>query len=210
MFGFFKNNRVKDWEIKLLRNLFSQLPFDASHFIHQIDDGLLKNRLLDNEVWKNYVGFSYQPGISKKYENRKASAYLLKGIKVYDKLSGIFIDFWVFAAGDLLCGYSTPTHAHFDLDPDRIEVGTLLKQTFGDDEFKSIARIFTKEEKKLINPSEVYEVVLDGKSFYHLMDIGDGDFIAVDIDKNVYQITHDPYEITLLAEGLVDVLSRQW
>lgn len=44
--------------------------------------------------------------------------------------------------------------------------------------------------------------------YYHIYDLkdGDGDFIGIDEKKNVYKITHDPYEITLLEKTLIELL----
>ena len=51
---------------------------------------------------------------------------------------------------------------------------------------------------------------LNGKTYYHVQDItdGDGDFIGIDADKNVYEFRHDPFEITLLTEPLETILKN--
>ncbi|MEY3451193.1 MAG: hypothetical protein RL711_1019, partial [Bacteroidota bacterium] len=47
---------------------------------------------------------------------------------------------------------------------------------------------------------------LKGKTYYHLKDIEDGDFLGIDIHKNIYKITHDPFEINLQKNELINVL----
>lgn len=58
----------------------------------------------------------------------------------------------------------------------------------------------------MLNPSEVYEIELDGKTYYPIRELEDGDFIATDKEKRVYSITHDPYGVTLLSEDLLGYL----
>lgn len=199
-----------EWEVKLLCNIISEISFCPKSLTYQLEEGLLVRKFPDNHVFRNYVGFSYNPLLSKKYENRKAETFIVKGVKVFDRFTKNFIDFWIFISGELIMGYSTPNNANFDADLDKIDFGKPYKERFGDDEFKTISKLFTKEEKSLFNPSDVYAVELDGKIFYHILDIGDGDFISIDIAKRVYKITHDPYEIDLLSETLSVVLSRKW
>ena len=41
-------------------------------------------------------------------------------------------------------------------------------------------------------PNDIYGIVLKGKSYYHLRDIEEGNFMVIDEEKNVYTITHNP------------------
>ena len=74
------------------------------------------------------------------------------------------------------------------------------------EESSILSKVFSRMELDLLNPSEVYEVELDGKTYYHIQDLEDGDFIATDKEKRVYSITHDPFEVTLLSEDLLGYL----
>ncbi|WP_162842699.1 hypothetical protein [Mucilaginibacter pineti] len=48
---------------------------------------------------------------------------------------------------------------------------------------------------------------MDGKVYFHIKDLEDGDFIGIDSDKIIYKITHDPCEIIPLPESLKTVLN---
>lgn len=76
----------------------------------------------------------------------------------------------------------------------------------GNIEFDAIKHLLNEEELLLIDPVDVYEVELDGKIYYHVRELEDGDFIGIDDKKNIYKLTHDPYEIMLLNKPLVEVL----
>jgi len=72
--------------------------------------------------------------------------------------------------------------------------------------------LFTDEELGYLKPIKdldvrsIYEVYLDDKLYYWLFDLTDSDFIAMDTEKNIYQVTHDPYEISLMEEDLLALL----
>ena len=68
-----------------------------------------------------------------------------------------------------------------------------------------------EEEGKILGVHVIpMPVILEGKTYYHLMDLadGDGDFIGMDLKKRVYLITHDPFEIKLLDKPLREILEK--
>lgn len=103
-------------------------------------------------------------------------------------------------------GLSSPTVKTLIPDLNSIKVENLNVEYLGEDEFLEIKHLFNADELQLINPSEVYEVELDGKLYYHLKDIGDGDFIGIDKEKRIFRITHDPYKVLQLDSDLNNVL----
>ncbi len=65
----------------------------------------------------------------------------------------------------------------------------------------------TGEERKNINIGDIYITRLDGKDYYHLKELEDGDFIAIDTSNHIFEITHDPFEIKNLdRQLLIDIL----
>ena len=62
--------------------------------------------------------------------------------------------------------------------------------------------MFNHEEISLLNTSDIYKIELNGKIYYHLKDLEDGDFIGIDTQKNIYLITHDPFKIALQDNDL--------
>jgi len=111
----------------------------------------------------------------------------------------------------IISGYSIDNESVLNTLPDNISVDTSnINIIFFNDDDSNIEKFFSKKELSYVNIDDVYEVELDGKIYYHIQDIkdGDGDFIGMDSDKKIYKITHDPYEIKLLSESLIDVLMK--
>jgi hypothetical protein len=76
-----------------------------------------------------------------------------------------------------------------------------------DSEIAEVKAHLSIEDVRLVNWSDVYEVELDGKIYYHIQDIGDGDFIGIDGEGNLFEIRHDPYEIKSRSGSLRTILS---
>ncbi|UPT68207.1 MAG: hypothetical protein M0D57_06025 [Sphingobacteriales bacterium JAD_PAG50586_3] len=111
------NKKVKEWEKALLTNIFSELGGEFLVYKQQIDDALLRGVYRSSSPTPNYVGFKYNPVVSK-YETPKAGKFILSGITVFDTLSNQFIEFKVHFYAGLIMGYSTP-NKRIDLNPER-------------------------------------------------------------------------------------------
>jgi uncharacterized pyridoxamine 5'-phosphate oxidase family protein len=69
-----------------------------------------------------------------------------------------------------------------------------------------LKKLLSPKELKLINPSDVYIVTLNNKEYFHLIDIEDGDFYGMDMGKNLYKITHNPYDLEKIDVNLSKLL----
>jgi hypothetical protein len=206
MFGLFKRSHVADWEISLLKNVFSKLPEEFRSFKNQVEEGLLNRVFIDSKSPGN-VGFSYRPGLSRKFEDPNGEAYSLSGIMVYNKKTNSFTEFKIHIAFGMITGYGTSSEK-FEPDPENIKVESFRKVYLKNPEFDKLKKLLSKSEANLLNSAEIYEISLKGKTFFHLKDLEDGDFIGMDGDKNFFKITHDPYEATKINGKLEEVLKK--
>jgi hypothetical protein len=205
MLGLFKRTKVKKWETDLLVKVFSLLPEEFAHYKEQVNVGILKGVFFLDSPYPNYVGFSFNPTISKKFEIRNGRYFRLRGIEVYDKKKLGWCEFVIYLSHGVVCGYATHSK-NFLPDVSKINLHNFKKEYLDEEYAKEIVGLFSESDFDLVNPADVYEVFLNGKTYYHVKDIGDGDFIGVDAEKNVYKVTHDPFEITLLEGDLSQTL----
>lgn len=201
----FKRTKVASWEVELLKKIFDLLSHEYKHYKAQIKDNLLARvRVYSNE--ENYIGFSYDPEVSKRYENDIEPYCILKGIKVFDTIAGKYTDFYIHLMHGLVAGYSTPFKKKIKPDIEKIKIENFMREFVKNNGLTDIAFMFTTAELGLINSSDVYKIELNGKTYYHLKDLEDGDFIGMDLDKKIYQIKHDPFEIVELDKPLSEIL----
>lgn len=206
MINLFKRTTFKEWEREMLINIINKLPPTYLVFREQIEAGLIKKVFIGSSAIPNYVGFSYNPLISRKYEDKIGRFFKLSGIFISDFLIGEFVEIEIFISHGLIMGYSIPQKLKIKPDLTKIKVDNFKRTFFDNADFQKISHLLGKKEISLINPSDVYEVILNGKSFFNIKNLEDGNFIGIDLEKHVYVITHDPFEIKLLNKDLTEVL----
>ena len=205
---FFKKkgrSQLNDWEVDLMLNTFKLLGNNYKKFEVQITRGIIKSVRLYKQ-FPNYLSFGLNVKLLNEYEKKLENYFEIKGLSVFDITSKSFIPFSIECDNGLVLGYTMLTPKNFMPDLKKINVTNHIKIKKGEDEFNKIKFLFSKEELALINPSEVYELDLEGKTYYHLIDIEDGNFLGIDIHKNIYKITHDPFEINLQKNELLNLL----
>lgn len=206
MLGLFKKTKIADWEIRLLKNTIRLLPPTYKYLESQIDDGLLKGVLIGVSDLPGYVAFTYNPGSAEKFEREKEKGYTLTCIKVYDKRSQTYLNYSIHVSTGTINGYSITGATKFIIESDKIDVSNFKKVYRANADYKKIESYLSIQEREIINPDEVYEVILNGKAYFHIKELQDGDFIGIDYEKNVYEIRHDPFEIKLLDSNLFQIL----
>lgn len=207
-FGLFRRSKIEDWEIQLLKQVLKLLPSEYSRYIQQIDDGLITRVILEASDIPEYNSFCYRDDVFRKYEKGKAASFKINDVKVYDKKTSKFLSFEIYFGFDVINGYALHGSKKPKLDFNRIDVSN-FKTVFLDQDtpdFIQIKKLLNMEELKLVNPSEVYSVEIDGKEYFHLLDLEDGDFIGMDDKKMVYKITHDPMGIHVIDKELSEIL----
>src|SRR5262249_35827406 len=107
----------------------------------------------------------------------------------------------------LVCGYAFEANPRFSADILSIDTAN-ARVEYLDFEIAEVKTHLSKDDKNLINWADVYEVELDGDTYYHIRDIGDGDFIGMDGQGNLVEIRHDPYEIKPRSGSLSAILSE--
>lgn len=132
----------------------------------------------------------------------------LKNIEIFDKTSQSYLKYTIGCASGMIIGYSIDADSNFDIDVTRVKVDKFYRKDDIPENFDYLKTIFSSAEWKLVNPSDIYEIELDNRIYYHLMDLEDGDFIGIDQEKHVYKITHDPFGIKLLDKSLIQLLKK--
>ncbi|MDQ0106566.1 hypothetical protein J2T02_001677 [Chitinophaga terrae (ex Kim and Jung 2007)] len=200
MFNLFKRSKVADWERQLLINIFGLMPAEFSYLKEQVQAGLLKRVSFGSSVRKNFVGFSYNGNVSKNYERKSDRGFVIKDVKVFDNLTQSYINFDIIVYFGLVIGYATPDNAKIQLDIHKIDISQLQIRYNQNLLYDKIKPLLKPHYIKTVSPADVFEVELDGKIYYHLQDLEDGDFIGMDDNGRYYEITHDPYEIKEILE----------
>lgn len=208
MFGLFKRTKIEIWEIDLLRNVIIKLPYEYSSLINQINDGLFRGVLEGVSDIPGYVAFTFHSNILKKYDKENERDFKLTNIKVYDNKSLGFVHYEVYVSSGTISGYSLGGSKKNNIDVSKVDVSGFKKEFIGESDYNRIMHVFNDEEKKLINPSEVYSIYVADEEYFHLKDLEDGDFIGMDENKVFYKISHDPMEVVVINKKLSEILKE--
>lgn len=209
MFGLFRSKKwVKRVETELLSKIFATLPGDFRHFKEQIDAGIVTKGRSEGIRYPDSVRFFFDTPLLNKYEIKSERCFLLRGIEVFDLTTNTWVEFIIDCGYGIVMGYATPASAEFSPDSSRIRLNGFRKQFLDEDELDAMHTLLDPSDIDLINPSDFYELELDGKTYYHLADLEDGDFIGMDSEKMVYKFTHDPYEIQRLEGSISENLKK--
>jgi hypothetical protein len=207
LFGLFKRTKIEDWEIQLLETVIKKLPSEYSHLLFQIKDGLLRNIFLNASDIPGYNSFGIHSDIYEKYFIKNERNYKLTEIKVFDKLRSIYLIYSIFVSNGVINGYSLDGKKKYKVDLNKIDISKFKKEFFDELDFNRIKNILDDEEKKFINPSNVYSVIVGNKEYFHIKDLDDGDFIGIDENKDIYKITHDPMEVIKIEKKLKEIIN---
>ena len=208
MFSFFKRKppaRLNE-HIALAKRICQLLPNQFRTLFDQIEEGIIVGVRTHDKSWANFKRFSLDVDLLNKYEEKAGRSFLVKSISVYDTKLNSFLEVRLVVAYGILLGYSSPLVSDVHADVEKVNVESFHIEYFGEEDFNKLKASFSSAELKLINPADVYEIEIDGKVYYHIKDLEDGDFIGIDADKNVFKIIHDPFEIIRLNESLLEAL----
>jgi hypothetical protein len=198
MYLFFKRTKIEPWEIEILRSPLQKLPHQYSSLLDQFDDGLLKGVLFGMSDIPGLITFTYHPYKIKKHEKDISSDCKIVNIKVYDIKKMKFLSLEIYVLSGCISGYTLEGVKTPKIDMAKTDTTNFKKMYLGNEGFNTISHLLIEEEKQLIQPSEVYSIILSGKEYFLIADIEAGDFIGIDSKNNLYKVTHDPFEIILL------------
>lgn len=211
MFNLFKKKKEKeDWqqEKQMLLVIFSHLPTQFKFLTDQVNDGLIQGFRRRDSPIPNYHKIIFDVPTLNKYDKKEQGFFCIRGPEVFDLNSNKYIRVDVYYYSNVLQGYATPTIKEFRPDIETIRLRNYYLQSLESDDYDRAKVLLDKAALDKINPNDVYELVLDGKKYYHLKDLADGDFIGIDEEKKAYKITHDPYGFEVLSGPLVDILEH--
>jgi len=209
MFRLFKRTKIEKWEVNLLKNTIQLLPKEYLSLEKQIIDGLHRGVREDSNYIQGYVSFSLDGKLVEKFENKKDREYKITDIKVFDKKSKNYLKYSIYVYNGLIVGYSIEGAENFNIDESNIDIEKFKKEYRVNKDYEKLEKYLTSAEKLVINRNEVYEVLLNDKTYFHIMDLEDGDFIGMDYEKNLYEITHDPFGIRLINRTLQEVFQSK-
>ncbi|MBV8326529.1 hypothetical protein [Chryseobacterium sp.] len=213
MFRIFKKQRIREFtdkEINFFREVVKLLPTRYHYILNQLNKDLLISYKPNDLNFKDWYSIQLNAKLEKEYSNPNLEYFQLQNIFIFNKknekkekiilsfLEGLFIGFFIEDTkfeNYVLNEYDTSNlkEKHFKNDNDKAEL------------LKIIGKLDKQQEVKF-DIEDTFKIETPEGIFYTIKNIGDGDYLAVNIKGEVYELLHDPYSIRKKASNIQELL----
>ncbi|MEA5403793.1 hypothetical protein VB776_12775 [Arcicella sp. DC2W] len=200
MFGIFKktNWKIDRKALDFFRQVFTQLPAEFQFLSDGLDKGLYRSFSVNHAMSGHFYTIGFDPSQSDK-SMTKGKQFELENIiikqdgQVFTLNITIFDGLWVgFEIGKSILDFN-----NFQVDLSSFKKS---KSKFvADTKIEKLVKGLTCKQLDLTNLGE-FEA--DGKLFYQIKDLQDGNYIAIDNKGKVYGLIQDPYKIELINKSV--------
>ncbi|WP_140509294.1 hypothetical protein [Flavobacterium pectinovorum] len=156
-----------------------------------------------------YLNRSYSPKVFEEIRRNHNTSFHLNGILVFEKKSKKHIPLKLHYFHNSLTSINIDDpknfHRNFDLNNikiEEIEIGYLKIQNSDKEIVLKVLKNSNEEKLNLLDVENAFEIEIDEKLFYTILDMEDGNYIAVDKQGKVYRLNHDHKErVIKIAEN---------
>jgi hypothetical protein len=159
-----------------------------------------------------YVLRSHAPEADLERKCYHKNFFHLYGIAVPEKKTGELKPLKLTYSYDSLAfiEIENPEKFHRKYDLTNVRIGEVeLEQMPMENPDREIAekalKSLTREQKELLELEDAFEIEIEGKVYYTILDMEDGNYIAVDISGKIFRLNHDHAErIKKIADKPID------
>jgi|GEM_PF-937116 len=201
IFNFINTSRLKKDTQKLEENivllLANAFPEMAENYLHWTFS--TAGQLADKTIY-----ILHQSTDNLYYERNRTKHkqhFFLTGVEVLDKHTGTYIPIKLTVSNNLIQNISLPLNKTLrsDYELSHLRINNLHKEDFilkNTDEIKlkTILSNISDGQKNLLETENTIEIELDEKYYYTIIDMEDGNYIAVNKRGNVFRLIHDHEE----------------
>jgi len=199
MFGLFKKTSwIIDKEAKqFFQKLFEQLPTEFRFLQEHLKKGLYRRYSHNKD--NNYF-ISFDPAHSDK-SMVKGKNFEVTNIQVIAEGQSYQLVLTIYQG--LLVGFDTAKNIKElkDYKFDTSRVSKAKSKFVAEDKTKRLVKGLYSDKLDL---DDLSEIEVDGKSYYQIKDLEDGNYIAIDNKGQVFVLMHDPFKIKLLNKSVID------
>lgn len=199
MFGLFKKTswKIEGKALDFFRKVFNQLPAEFQFLSNGLDKGLYR-RFSVNHSLKGHFYIVFDPSQSDK-SMTKGKHFELESILIIQ--DGQVFPMNITINEGLWIGFEIERNI-LDFNNFHIDLSSFKKSKSKfapDTKIEKLVNGLTCEQLDLTNLGE-FDV--DGKTYYQIKDLEDGNYIAIDNRGQVFGLLHDPYKIELLNKSV--------
>jgi hypothetical protein len=200
MFGLFKKTswKIDGKALDFFRQVFLQLPTDFKFLGDELDKGLYRRFSVNHALKGHFYSIGFDPSQSDK-SMTKGKEFEIENIII--KQDGQAYPLNITIYDGLWIGFEIEKNI-LDFNNFQIDLSVLKKtksKFASDTKIEQLVSGLTCEQLDLTNLGE-YDI--DGKTFYQIKDLENGNYIAIDNKGQVFRLIHDPYKIELINKSV--------
>lgn len=207
-----RKKHLEQFEIKIAELLFNKFP----EFQKVIEISKLYGINFTEKPQGIYLSRGYNPKAYEEIKKNHKTCFNLFGIYVFEKKSKKYIQLKLNYLHDSLTKIEIENpkrfHKTFDLNNIKVEEIQIEHIKLENPEKEIVLKVLNKidEEKlNLLDIEDTFEIEINEKLFYPILDMEDGNYIAVDKHGKIYRLNHDHNEkVKKIAENPAEFLKN--
>ncbi|SDM14625.1 hypothetical protein [Chryseobacterium taihuense] len=208
MFGLFKNSVIKPTKdvMQFLHNLVGILPEKYSFLTEQINTDFVLG-LEKSKINHNRYSLLLNANLQSRYENKKLpSYYIIEGLLIWENKIKNYTPVNISISKGLIISIELLSVSFKNFDFTKIDLSKLTEKHFkNDNDKKALINIIGKlstEKLSYFDIDDTFKIEIPEGDFYTIKDLGDGNYLAVNEEGEVYELIHDPYCIKKIADSI--------
>lgn len=200
MFRLFKKTswKIDGKALAFFRQVFSQLPTDFQFLADGLDKGLYRRFIVNHAMKGHFYSIGFDPSQSDK-SMIKGKHFELENIIIkqdgQEYLLNITIDEGIWVGFEI--GKNILDFTNFQIDLSSLKKSKV--KFAADTKIEKFVRGLTCDQLDL---TDLGEFDIDGKIYYQIKDLEDGNYIAIDNKGQVFGLIHDSYKIELINKSV--------
>lgn len=200
MLGLFRKTswKIEGKALNFFRQIFIQLPADFQFLTTGLDKGLYRRFSVNHAMKGNFYSIGFDPSQSDK-SMTKGKHFELENIII--KQDGQAYQLNITIHEGLWIGFEIEKNI-LEFNNFQIDLSSFKKSKSKfapDTKIEKLVSGLTCEQLDLTNLGE-FDV--EGKTYYQIKDLEDGNYIAIDNKGQVFGLIHDPYKIELINKSV--------
>lgn len=197
-------NKITKEDFNFLKLIVTSLPDDYAYLIQQISKDFILGKKVNPLGENGTYTLLLNANLANIYKNNlHPEFFIIKDIFIWNKKKSIFENVELHIIDGILQGFRINAK-YRDLDYSRLDVTRVKEKYFKNDDKECLMDILgdiPKEVYDLLDINASFKIeTLEGE-FYTLKELGDGNYISVDLSGAIFRMIHDPYVVEKIYEN---------
>ena len=204
---FKRKTKVTGEDLAVLKKIVAILPAKYSYLKDQISEEFIIGKKPNELGDENTLRFSLDSNLAKKFGNPDLPEFfIIKNIKIWNAAKHKYSTVELHILTGFLAGIRINAK-YKELNFNKFDVSDVSEKHFQDDGKTTLNNLLSDLDPELTNYLDLEETFLieipEGE-FYTIKNLGDGNYLAINDNREVYSLIHDPYEVEKIFESIDD------